>query len=216
MLTVRCLVVLLLVASCSGDKEAKPIQVAAPGASEQSPAAAASDGEKTVVKATEVPAEVTKNRTYAVSISAVGKDLMANLRVLRKASGLKVGEVKALMDGVPGEVKTGLTKADAEAMVKELTEVGFTADMAATGVAAKASGADADAAHSVVLTSSGAKKIHVIKIVREHTGLGLKESKELVESAPVEIKSGISKSDADAILAALQAVGATAEIKIVN
>ena len=65
----------------------------------------------------------------------------------------------------------------------------------------------------VVLTSFGANKIQVIKIVRELTGLGLKEAKDLVEAAPKAIREGVNKAEAEAAKAKLEAEGASAEIK---
>ncbi|GAB4544060.1 MAG: 50S ribosomal protein L7/L12 [Thermodesulfovibrionia bacterium] len=65
----------------------------------------------------------------------------------------------------------------------------------------------------VILSSAGDKKIQVIKVVRELTGLGLKEAKELVDTAPKPLKSGVSKEEADAIKAKLEEQGATVEIK---
>lgn len=65
----------------------------------------------------------------------------------------------------------------------------------------------------VILSAAGDKKIQVIKVVREITGLGLKEAKELVDTAPKPLKSGISKEEADAIKAKLEEQGATVEIK---
>ncbi len=65
----------------------------------------------------------------------------------------------------------------------------------------------------VVLYAVGANKIAVIKVVREITGLGLKEAKEVVDNAPKALKEGVSKDDADAIAAKLKEAGATAEIK---
>lgn len=65
----------------------------------------------------------------------------------------------------------------------------------------------------VVLTAAGAQKIAVIKAVREATGLGLKEAKELVDGAPKEIKKGLSADDAEALKKALEAAGATVEVK---
>ena len=66
---------------------------------------------------------------------------------------------------------------------------------------------------NVVLTSSGDKKIQVIKVVRELTGLGLKEAKDLVDGAPKSLKEGVSKEDAAKMKAALEEQGATVEIK---
>jgi len=66
---------------------------------------------------------------------------------------------------------------------------------------------------SVILKEAGAKKIQVIKVVREITGLGLKEAKDLVEAAPKEVKGGTTKDDAAALKAKLEAEGAVVEIK---
>lgn len=65
----------------------------------------------------------------------------------------------------------------------------------------------------VILANAGEKKINVIKVVRELTGLGLKEAKDLVEGAPKPVKTGVSKDEADAIKAKLEAEGAKVEIK---
>jgi len=66
---------------------------------------------------------------------------------------------------------------------------------------------------NVVLTAYGDKKIQVIKAVREITSLGLKEAKDLVESAPTNVKEGVSKEDAEAVKAKLEEVGAQVDIK---
>ena len=65
----------------------------------------------------------------------------------------------------------------------------------------------------VILKDFGAKKLDVIKAVREITGLGLKDAKDLVEGAPKAVKEGVSKDDAEAVKAALEAAGATVEVK---
>ncbi len=65
----------------------------------------------------------------------------------------------------------------------------------------------------VVLKSFGASKLNVIKVVREITGLGLKEAKDMVESAPAKLKEGVSKEDADSMKAKLEEAGAEVEIK---
>jgi large subunit ribosomal protein L7/L12 len=66
---------------------------------------------------------------------------------------------------------------------------------------------------NVVLSSSGDKKIQVIKVVRELTGLGLKEAKDLVDAAPKSVKDGVSKEEADTLKAKLEEAGAVVEIK---
>ena len=63
------------------------------------------------------------------------------------------------------------------------------------------------------MTSFGAQKVPVIKVVRELTGLGLKEAKDLVESAPANIKEGVSKDEADEVAKKLEEAGATVEVK---
>ena len=90
--------------------------------------------------------------------------------------------------------------------------------VSAAAVAAPAAGAAAAAVEEktefdVVMTAFGAEKIKVIKEVRGITGLGLAEAKAMVEGVPAKIKEGISKEDAEALKAQLEAVGATVEIK---
>lgn len=83
----------------------------------------------------------------------------------------------------------------------------------AGGGAAAAPAAEEQTEFSVVLKSAGAKKIQVIKVVRELTGLGLKEAKDVVDGAPKEIKGGVSKDEAAQIKAKLEAEGAEVEVK---
>ncbi|MBA4348436.1 MAG: 50S ribosomal protein L7/L12 [Thermodesulfovibrio sp.] len=83
-----------------------------------------------------------------------------------------------------------------------------------TGAAVPASAAvEEKTSFDVILTAAGDKKIQAIKVVRELTGLGLKEAKELVDGAPKPVKTGVSKEEADAIKAKLEAEGAKVEIK---
>ena len=104
-------------------------------------------------------------------------------------------------------------------LVKALeTEFGVSA--AAMAVAAPAAGGAAPAAaveeqteFTVILKEAGAAKINVIKAVRELTGLGLKEAKDLVDGAPKPVKEGISKADAEALKKQLEEAGAKAELK---
>ena len=90
---------------------------------------------------------------------------------------------------------------------------------AAAGVVVAAAGAGEAAAaeekdeFDVVLASAGASKVKVIKVVRELTGLGLKEAKEVVDGAPKTIKEGVSKAEAEEIKAKLEAEGAAVELK---
>jgi len=84
---------------------------------------------------------------------------------------------------------------------------------AVAGGGAAPAAAEAKDEFDVILTGAGEKKIQVIKVVRELTGLGLKEAKDLVEGAPKPVKEGVNKADADAMKAKLEAEGATVEVK---
>jgi len=111
---------------------------------------------------------------------------------------------------------------DAAALVKELeSELGVSAAApamamapgAAAGGGAAAAPAEEKDEWTVVLKSSGDKKIQVIKVVRELTGLGLKEAKDLVDGAPKNVKEGIAKKDAEDIKKKLEDAGGQVEIK---
>jgi large subunit ribosomal protein L7/L12 len=84
---------------------------------------------------------------------------------------------------------------------------------AAGGAAAAAPAAEAQTEFTVTMTEFGANKVGVIKVIREITGLGLKEAKDLVEGAPSVVKEGIPKADAETIKTKLEAAGAKAAIK---
>ena len=118
------------------------------------------------------------------------------------------------------EYLKGMTLLEASELVKELEEVfGVSAAAATVAAAPAASGEAAPAAEEqtafdVVLTAAGGNKIAVIKVVREVVaGLGLKEAKELVDSAPKALKEGVSKDEAEEIKAKLTEAGATVEVK---
>lgn len=90
--------------------------------------------------------------------------------------------------------------------------VSAAAPVAVAGAAAGAA-AEEQSEFTVVLAEVGGEKIKVIKAVREITGLGLKEAKELVDGAPSNVKEGVEKAEADALKAQLEEVGATVELK---
>lgn len=103
-------------------------------------------------------------------------------------------------------------------LVKAIEEEFGVSAAAPVAVAGGAAGAAAPVEEEktefdIVLTSAGAGKIKVIKVVRELTGLGLKEAKDAVDGAPTTLKTAVSKEDADKMKAALEAEGATVEIK---
>jgi len=124
---------------------------------------------------------------------AVSKD-----DILEAISNMSVMEVVELIEAM--EEKFGVTAA------------------AAVAVAAPAAGGDAAAAEEqtefdVVMTSFGDKKVAVIKAVRGITGLGLKEAKDMVESAPVTIKEGVEKAEAETVKTQLEEAGAQVDVK---
>ncbi len=120
------------------------------------------------------------------------------------------------------EAIKGMSVLELNELVKALQEeFGVTAAAPVAVPGAAAAGAPAEAAPAeeektsfdVILKSVGEKKIQVIKVVREITNLGLKEAKDLVESAPQPIKQGVTKEEAEQIKAKFEAEGATVEIK---
>ena len=115
------------------------------------------------------------------------------------------------------EIK-GLTILELNELVKAVEEEFGVSAAAPVAVAGGAAAAAAPAAEektefAVVLTGFGDKKLGVIKVIREITGLGLKEAKDLVEGCPKNVKEGISKEDAEKLKEQLVAAGATVEIK---
>jgi large subunit ribosomal protein L7/L12 len=130
-----------------------------------------------------------------------------------------MSEVQLSRDQVKDYLKN-LSLMEAAALVKELEqELGVSAAAPVAVAAAPAAGGAAPAAaaeqteFNVILTGSGDKKIQVIKVVRELTGLGLKEAKDLVDGAPKPVKEGIAKAEAETIKKKLEEAGGTVELK---
>ncbi len=123
---------------------------------------------------------------------AVSKD-----DILETISNMSVMEVVDLISAM--EEKFGVSAAAAVAV--------------AAGPAAEAVAAEEQTEFNVVLASFGANKVSVIKVVREITGLGLKEAKDLVEGAPSVVKEAVSKAEADTLKKKLEEAGASVEIK---
>jgi large subunit ribosomal protein L7/L12 len=123
---------------------------------------------------------------------------MADVKALAESLvGLTVKEVQELADFLKSEY--GIEPAAAAVVV-------------ASGDGGGAAAAEEKTAFNVVLKSGGASKLNVVKIVKELTGLGLKEAKDLVDSAPKNIKEGISKAEAEEIANRLKEAGADVEI----
>jgi large subunit ribosomal protein L7/L12 len=130
-----------------------------------------------------------------------------------------MAEAQLSRDQVKDYLKN-LSLLDAAALVKELEqELGVSAAAPVAAAAAPAAGGSAAAAapekeeFDVILKSSGDKKIQVIKVVRELTGLGLKEAKDLVDGAPKAVKEGIAKAEAEEVKKKLEDAGGTVELK---
>ena len=115
------------------------------------------------------------------------------------------------------EIVKGMTVLELNELVKAFEEEFGVSAAAPVAVAAAAPDAAAPAAEKtefdVILASAGAQKIQVIKVVREATGLGLKEAKDLVDGAPKTIKEAMPKKDADELKKKLEDAGATVELK---
>ncbi|MFZ1889457.1 MAG: 50S ribosomal protein L7/L12 [Candidatus Binataceae bacterium] len=129
-----------------------------------------------------------------------------------------MSEAQLSRDQVKDYLKN-LSLIEAAALVKELeTELGVSAAAPmAMAAAPAAAGAAAPAAEkdefTVVLTGSGDKKIQVIKVVREITGLGLKEAKDLVDGAPKPVKEGVTKAEAEDLKKKITEAGGSVELK---
>jgi large subunit ribosomal protein L7/L12 len=131
-----------------------------------------------------------------------------------------MSEAAALSRDQVKDFLKNLSLLDAAALVKELEEeLGVSAAAPMAMMAAPAAGGAAAAPvvekdeFTVMLTAAGDKKIQVIKVVRELTGLGLKEAKDLVDGAPKAVKEGIAKGEAEEIKKKLEEVGGSVELK---
>ncbi|MBN8663245.1 MAG: 50S ribosomal protein L7/L12 [Chitinophagales bacterium] len=124
---------------------------------------------------------------------------MADIKALaEQLVGLTVKEVQELADVLKADY--GIEPAAAAVVV-------------AAGDGGGAAAAAEKTAFDVILVSGGASKLNVVKIVKELTGLGLKEAKDLVDGAPKPVKEGVSKAEADELVAKLKEAGAEVEIK---
>lgn len=122
---------------------------------------------------------------------------MTKEQIIEAIKGMSVLELNELVKAI--EEEFGVTAAAPVAVV-------------AGGAGAEGGGAE-QTSFDVVLANAGSSKINVIKVVREITGLGLKEAKALVDGAPAPVKEGVSKEEAEEIKAKLEEAGATVELK---
>ena len=170
--------------------------------------------EEKEVKTTQETSPTEAKDEKPTSEKEAAKTVKETASATKGREGKKTDTAQEIIDKIKN-----MTVLDLSQLVKALeTEFGVSA--AAPVVAAAAAPAEAAAApaeeekteFNVILKEVGANKINVIRAVRELTTLGLKESKDLVESAPKPVKEGVSKDDAAAAKAKLEAAGATAEV----
>ncbi|GMV98503.1 MAG: 50S ribosomal protein L7/L12 [Phycisphaerae bacterium] len=134
------------------------------------------------------------------------REFSSDIRDLaNKIVGLTIKQAQELVDCLKQE--HGIEPAGGGAVVMAGPAAG------AGGGAAAAAPAEEKTSFDVILKAGGAEKIKVIKVVRAHTNLGLKEAKDLVDGAPKPVKEGVSKEEAEKIKKELEEVGATVEIK---
>jgi large subunit ribosomal protein L7/L12 len=124
------------------------------------------------------------------------------------AETAKIDEMIGAIEGMSVLELVELSKA-----LQDKFGVSAAAPVAAAAAAGPAAEAEEQTEFTVQLTSFGEKKIQVIKVVREITGLGLKEAKDLVEAAPTAVKEGLSKEDAETAKTKLEDVGGTVDLK---
>ena len=124
-----------------------------------------------------------------------------------------MADLAKLVDELSG--LTVLEAAELSKMLEEKWGVSAAAPVAvaAAGAPGAAAAAEEKTAFDVILATTGAQKINVIKVVRELTGLGLKEAKDLVEGAPKPVKTGVTKEESETMKKKLTEVGATVEVK---
>ncbi len=125
-----------------------------------------------------------------------------------------MADLAKLVDDLSG--LTVLEAADLSKMLEEKWGVSAAAPVAVAAAGAAggaAAAAEEKTAFDVILAAAGAQKINVIKVVRELTGLGLKDAKDLVEGAPKPVKTGVSKEESETMKKKLTEAGATVEVK---
>ena len=170
---------------------------------------------------------------YDAFLTKVGPNKIPVIKVVRELTGLGLKEAKDLVDAAPKAVKEDIARDEAEKVKAALEEQGAKVEIACAGELPAASALPTASAgpsavspetvtspptrgpqtFEVTLVDAGPNKIPVIKVVRELTGLGLKEAKDLVDAVPVRVKEGISLDEAEKIKAALEEVGATVKLR---
>jgi ribosomal protein L7/L12 len=163
------------------------------------------------------PAEVVTEGDFDAVMTKVGSKKIEVIKVIRGKAGLDLREAKGLADSAPSVILTGVSQAAAEEIVSALKAVGATAEVRTVAGAPVPVEVEAGTAlagdFDAVMTKVGPQVIEVIKVIRARTGLGLAEAKSLVDDAPSVVLTGMSQADAEEIVSALKAVGASAEVR---
>ena len=164
--------------------------------------------------------QLSQTQIYEVLLANPGANKVAVIKALKDALGIGLTEAKALVDRAPVVVRTASTPDGNEQLKRALEDAGARVTLSSHPDPAAPVGANVGVTtpggtptgYDVVLKLAGANKIAIIKLVRELTGLGLTEAKQLVDDAPSVIKVNASRSDALAMQQALQDGGATVEL----
>ncbi len=160
------------------------------------------------------PKDSGKEPGCEVIINDPGPNNIEVIKIVRNYTGLGLKEAKGLVESAPGAVCPGLSEQAAEEMMRELERVGATAQVTGDTVFGWAANRlENKPGYAVILLDPGPEKIEVIKVIRNYTDLGLKEAKELAESTPGEVCSGVSEDVARKMKRDLEHVGATAEVR---
>ncbi len=142
--------------------------------------------------------------TYDVMLSAVGSSKLNVIKVIREVTGMGLKDAKALVEACPQYVKTDVQKSEADSISQRLRNVGASVEVISDAEAP----ADDGTHHQVTLIQCGSTKLAVIKIIKEATGLSLKEAKALAETEHAVIKSGLDRNSAESLAAELRDAGA--------
>jgi len=161
------------------------------------------------------PAVWADEANCSVMLTDAGDQKINVIKVVREHTSMGLKDAKDLIEAPkPKLIREGMSRVDAEALVAALAAKGATAEVHEKGAHGPAHPRKVEVAPTfdVKLESFGASKIMVIKIVRDRAGLGLKETKDLVESAPIVVLKGQSKLLAESMVTDLTAAGAKASI----
>jgi large subunit ribosomal protein L7/L12 len=152
---------------------------------------------------------------FSVSLTALGEKKIMVIKEVRSATGLGLAETKKLVESpTPVLIKGGLTRVQASALARALTDAGASAAIAADGTTIETGppSAPGPGTFAVKLESYGQAKIACIKVLKDATAMGLKEAKELVESAPAVMKNNLTRAQAEKMVADFNAAGGKASL----